>query len=93
MEKAKILDKSGNYTQSSRSYGAAAENLQGIINELRSEEEQKELKLVMMFCRAWQKLALAEEKASQESYIEASELFEQVKTYSHNKKTWCKRSI
>jgi KaiC/GvpD/RAD55 family RecA-like ATPase len=87
IENAKILDKNGNYSQSSRSYSTAAESLQGIINELQTKEEQRELKMVMMLCRAWYKLALAEETVSQKAYLEASKLFEQIKKYSYNKKT------
>ena len=87
LEEAKVFDKHGEYSLSSKSYGKAAESLCKIINELESEEEKTELRLIMFLSQAWEKMALAEEHASPEFYLKASQLFVEAKKYSPNKKT------
>ena len=87
LEEAKLLDRTGKYLQSSKSYCKAAESLGKIIEELESEEEKRELRLIRFLSQAWEKMALAEEHASAKLYVEASQLFEQAKTYSPTKKT------
>ena len=87
IEEAKMLDRKGDYNSSSKKYSLAAENLQTFIKEIKSEEEQRELKIILVLCRAWQKMATAEEQASPDKYFEAAQLFEQAKTYSRTNKT------
>jgi len=87
IEQAKILDRNGEYNNSSKCYGSAAEILKKIIGEIEFETTRNEIKLVLVLCEAWKKMALAEEKTSPELYLEASQLFEQTKDYSLTKKT------
>ena len=87
LEEAKTLDRRGEHDLSSKKYGSAAETLRKIIEGLESEHARKELRPIMCLCEAWQKMALAEEKTSPELYIEASQLFEQAKKFSLNRRT------
>ncbi len=87
LEQAKILDRKGDHDLSSKTYGSAAETLGKIIEETQSEASRKELRPIICLCQAWQKMTLAEEKASPELYLEASQLFEQAKEHSLNKRT------
>jgi len=87
LEQAKILDRKGEHDLSSKRYGSAAETLGKIIEETESEAARKELRPIMCLCQAWQKMTLAEEKTSPELYLEASQLFEQAKEHSLNKRT------
>ncbi len=87
LEEAKILDRKGEHDLSSRRYGSAAEILRKLIEETESEPARKEVRPIMFLCQAWQKMTLAEEKTSPELYVEASQLFEQAKEHSLNKRT------
>jgi len=87
IEEAKIHDRKGEYDLSSESYGIAAENLRRIIKEIGSETSRQELRQIMTLCLAWQKMTLAEKKASPKIYLEASQLFEKAKEYSFTKRT------
>jgi KaiC/GvpD/RAD55 family RecA-like ATPase len=87
IEEGKLLDKKGAYGPSSKNYGEAAKNIASIIQQLESETERKELHFIEFLCRAWEKMAVAEETASSESYLEAAALFEQAKDLGRNKKT------
>jgi KaiC/GvpD/RAD55 family RecA-like ATPase len=87
LEEAKLLDKKGKYLQSSKNYGEAAKEIETIQKKLETETEQKELKLITILCKAWEKMALAEGKTSSEIFIKAAELFENAKNLSHTKKT------
>ena len=86
IEEAKIFDRKGEYDLSSKNYNAAAQNIGSIIEELDSEDEQKELQLIQILCRAWEKMAKAEETTSSEVYLEAAAFFEQAKDLSRTKK-------
>ena len=44
------------------------------------------MKYLAILCRAWEKMAVAEETTSSESYLEAAELFEQAKEHCYTKK-------
>jgi hypothetical protein len=86
LEQAKILDRKGEYGLGSKRYGSAADSLREIIGETESEVARKELRPIMLLCQAWQKMTLAEEKTSSELYLEASQLFEEAKEHSLNKR-------
>jgi tetratricopeptide (TPR) repeat protein len=86
IEEAKLLDRKGSYLQSSRSYREATKALESIIEKLESEAERKEIELLMTLCRAWEKMAIAEETTSPESYMEAAKLFEKVKSHCYTRK-------
>jgi len=86
IEESKLLDRRGKYLQSSKSYEEAAQKLESITENTESEAERKELELLATLCRAWQKMADAEETTSFYSYLEAAALFEQAKGYCYTKK-------
>ena len=86
IEEAKLLDREGKYPQSSRSYRDAAQKLGSIIEKIGVEAERKEMEYLAILCRAWEKMAVAEETTSSEVYLEATELFEQAKEYCYTKK-------
>ena len=87
LEQAKILDRKGDHDLSSKRYGSAAETFRKIIEETESEVARKELRPIMCLCQAWQRMTVAEEKTSPELYLEASQLFEEAKEHSLNKRT------
>jgi len=69
LEQAKIFDRKGEYNLSSKSYGKAAEGLGKIVDEVESEEEVRELRLIMVLSQSWEKMALAEEQASPDKQV------------------------
>ncbi len=87
LEEAKILDKKGDHFGSSKKYGAASEAFEKICETLDSEQEQKEFKPMVTLSRAWQKMMVGEAKASPESFLEASALFEQASRESNSEVT------
>ncbi|MGD9131411.1 MAG: ATPase domain-containing protein [Candidatus Bathyarchaeota archaeon] len=86
MEEARILDREGNYLQSSRRYGEAAQKIASITEGIDVEAERKESEYIAILCQAWGKMADAEETTSSESYLEAAELFEKTKEYCYTSK-------
>jgi len=86
LEDAKLLDREGKYLQSSKSYGEAAQKIEAIIDKVDVEAGRKELEYLATLCRAWEKMAVAEEATSSESYLEAARLFEEAKSYCYTKK-------
>jgi len=86
LEEAKILDRRGDHYSSSQKYGSAAETFEKISQALESEQEQKEFRFMISLSRAWQKMMLAEARASPELYMEASQLFEQSSEHSGSEK-------
>ena len=86
IEEAKLLDRQGMYLQSSKNYGEATREIEFILEKMDSEAERKELELLATLCQAWEKMAIAEETTSSESYLEAAELFEQAKEYCYTRK-------
>ena len=87
LEEAKTFDRKGEHDLSSKRYGSAADILREIIEETESEIARRELRPIMCLCQAWQKMTLAEEKTSPELYLEASQLFQQAKEHSLNRRT------
>jgi tetratricopeptide (TPR) repeat protein len=87
LEEAKILDKKGDHLSSSQKYGEAAQIFEKIVQTVESEQDRKEFQLIITLSKAWQKMMLAEARASPELYMEASQLFEQASEYSDNEKT------
>ena len=87
LEEAKILDKKGDHHSSSKKYGSAAETFKQITQALESEQDKKEFQLIITLSQAWQKMMLAEARASPELYREASQLFEQASEHSDSERT------
>ncbi len=84
LEEAKMLDKKGEHSASSEKYGSASEALEKIIESLKTQQDQREIKLIMILSKAWQTMARSEAEALPELYLEAAGLFEQAKELSPN---------
>jgi hypothetical protein len=87
LEEARILDKKGEHLASSGKYGQAADALERIGQTLESQQERKEFQFIIDLSRAWQKMMMADAKASPELYLEASSLFEHASKESSNEMT------
>jgi len=77
LEEAKILDKEGHHLSSSQKYLAAAQIFEKLERGTESETEREEFRPISCLCLAWQKMTLADAKASPELYMEASQLIDQ----------------
>ena len=86
VEEARILDKQGDHTASSGKYGSAAETFQRIA-ELELEQTSKEVKSLIYLCQAWEKMTMAEARASPIMYEEAAELFSQAQKHTLTQST------
>ncbi len=86
LEDAKLLDREGKYLQSSKSYAEAAKNISAIIEKVDVEAERKELKYLAILCQAWEKMAVAEETSSSDSYLEAAVFFERARDQCFTRK-------
>jgi hypothetical protein len=86
IEEAKILDRMGDHIKSSKKYGSAAETFQKIA-KAQAEQSRKELQPIIYLCQAWQKMMMAEAKASSMMYGEAAELFKQTKEHTIDQQT------
>ncbi|TRO48470.1 hypothetical protein E2P65_02825, partial [Candidatus Bathyarchaeota archaeon] len=87
LEEAKLLDRRGEQSASSRRYGDAARTFLKIVEALGSEAERREIRPLHSLCLAWQKMTQAEAEASAGLYIEASTLFEEAREHCPNEKT------
>jgi hypothetical protein len=87
IEEAKVLDKKGNHSVSSEKYCSAAVILQKMSQTAESEQEKKELSLILTLSQAWAKMTQAEAEGSPKLYSEASVLFEEAREFSPNEKT------
>jgi tetratricopeptide (TPR) repeat protein len=87
LEEAKILDKKGEHYSSSEKYGSAADAFEKMSQKSESEQDRKELRLIVSLSNAWQKMTLAEAKSSPGLYLEASRIFEEAEDLSPNEKT------
>jgi len=86
VEEAKILDSQGDHTASSKKYGSATETFQKIA-KVESEQTSKELEPLVYLCQAWQKMMMAEARASPIMYEEAAELFKQANEHTLDQQT------
>lgn len=86
VEEAKILDRRGDHTASSKRYGEAAETFQEIV-KAESEQTRRELKPLIYLCRAWEKMMMGEARSSPIMYEEAAELFKQAKEHAVDQPT------
>jgi tetratricopeptide (TPR) repeat protein len=84
LEEARILDRKGDHYLASQEYGSATEAFGRIEQASELDRERKEIGFVKRLSQAWQKMMLADAKASPELYLEASELFEQASKGSYN---------
>ena len=75
LEEGRVSDKSGDHMSSAKRYSTAAAIFENIAAAMASEAESRELVPIIQLSRAWEKMALAEAKASAELYAEACTLF------------------
>jgi len=87
LEEAKLLDRRGEHTASSRKYGEAAQTFLKIVEAMETEAERSEIRPLHALCLAWQKMTQAEAETSADLYTEASALFEDAQKHSPNEKT------
>ncbi len=86
IEEAKTLDRKGDHAASSEKYGFAAEAFQSIA-KIESDQTQQELQSLAYLCQAWEKMMMAEAKASAIMYEEAAELFIQAREHAPDQPT------
>jgi autonomous glycyl radical cofactor GrcA len=86
IEDAKISDRQGDYATSAEKYGEATERFRKIM-EAAPEQTRRELQPILCLCQAWQKMMMAEAKASSVLYAEAAELFKQAKEHTVDRST------
>jgi KaiC/GvpD/RAD55 family RecA-like ATPase len=86
VEEAKDMDRKGDHVASSGKYEYAAGIFQEIM-KTESEQTRKELEPLVYLCRAWQKMMMAEAKASPIMYEEAAELFGKAKEHALDQQT------
>jgi tetratricopeptide (TPR) repeat protein len=82
-----MYDRKGDCTASAQEYDSAANLFEKILENMETEPDLKEIKPIASMCRAWQKMKMADGRASPELYNEASELFLRTKEYSVKDKT------
>jgi len=87
LEEARILDRQGDHTASSRKYGQATEKYQEVIDAMELETDRRELRPIIYLCQAWQKMMMAESRASPGLYGEAAELFIEAKEHALDQTT------
>jgi uncharacterized repeat protein (TIGR01451 family) len=87
LEEAKILDKQGDHSSSSRKYASAAEKFQKTMDDMENESDREEMRPILKLCQAWQTMTQAEAETSPDLYLEASKLFNEAKEYSRDNKS------
>jgi KaiC/GvpD/RAD55 family RecA-like ATPase len=87
IEKARICDQKGDDTESARNYESAAVTFESILETVRTQNEQEEIRPIVSMCRAWQKMKTADVMTSPELYHEASKLFLEAKEHITNEST------
>ncbi len=86
LEEARVFDKKGNHEASAERYELAAQTFQQVMKDS-TEKSHHELKQLVYLCQAWNKMMIAETKASPAIYGEAAELFNQAKEYALDEST------
>jgi hypothetical protein len=82
LEEARVHDRKGNHAESADKYASAATILEEMYQTTTTETDRKEAESVALMCRAWQKMKLADGRASPELYRSASEIFLKAKEHS-----------
>jgi hypothetical protein len=86
IEKARQLDVEGMSSSSSDMFRTAADELERLAGEATTEQDRRDITLLGIVSRAWQKMNQAEAEVTSEPYAEAAVLFEEAKEYSTNEK-------
>jgi hypothetical protein len=87
LEEARILDRQGDHSASSRKYGSSANSFQKIIDSVEDDSDRRELQPIASLCQAWEKMTRAEAETSPELYLEASKLFDAAREQSFDEKS------
>jgi len=87
VEEARIYDLRGDYAESAEEYDSAATKFEKMLETMETENDRKEIKPIAYMCRAWQKMKMADARASPELYGEASDLFLKAKEHSTKDRT------
>ena len=82
LEEARVYDRKGKHAESAEKYGSAATMLEEMCETTTIETDRKEAESIALMCRAWQKMKLADGRASPELYRSASEIFLEAKEHS-----------
>jgi len=86
IEEARLLGKQAQDAASSKKYAQAVQMLERISSKLDTDQDKKEIGLVVALAKAWQVMASAEAEDSPELFGQASELFERVKDLSESER-------
>jgi len=87
IEAAKIDDRKGKHVESAEKYDVAASLFERMLKTSTTDSEEREIAPFAYMVRAWQKMKLADARASPELYSEASQLFSKAKEHSIEDKT------
>jgi tetratricopeptide (TPR) repeat protein len=85
IEKAKTLDRSGHESASAESYAEAARTLELVLERVETDQDKKDLRLVLTLTRAWQRMTEAEGTVNPGLFGEAAVLFGEAKDLSPDK--------
>jgi len=82
LEEARLLDKEGKLGSASEKYGLVADMFGKIKQELDTDQDRKEIELIITLSNAWKSMAKAEAELSPELYEDAARLFDEAKNLS-----------
>jgi len=82
LEEARLLDKEGKLGSASEKYGLVADIFAKIKQGLATDQDRKEIDLIIILSKAWKAMAKAEAESSPELYEEAAHLFDEAKNLS-----------
>jgi tetratricopeptide (TPR) repeat protein len=86
LEEARILDSEGDSLGSSKKYGTAAKVFTDIV-ESSPGKADRELMPIILLCLSWEKMMMAESRASPDLYAQAADLFVQAKEHAIDQRT------
>lgn len=87
VEVAEDYDRKGQHVESAEKYDAAACIFERMLATSQNDAEKREIAPFAYTVRAWQKMKMADARASPELYFEASELFSKAKEHSLEDRT------
>ena len=87
VEAAKDYDRKGKHVESAERYEVAACIFEKMLASSQNDAEKREISPFAYTVRAWQRMKMADAKASPELYFEASELFSKAKEHALEDRT------
>jgi len=82
LEEARLLDKEGNLSSASEKYGLVADMFGKIRQGLDTDQDRREIELIITLSKAWKAMAKAEAESSPGLYEDAAHLFDEAKDLS-----------